>query len=57
VIARTLSVWLVQDSSGLTKTTWRNQVKDCEVAVSMTWALLMALRSGNETLSKTKAPA
>jgi hypothetical protein len=54
VMARTLGAWLVQDSPKELKTSWRDQVKDRELAVSMTSSLLSTLRSGKQALSKIK---
>jgi hypothetical protein len=56
VMARTLGAWLVQDSPRGIKTSWRDQVKDRELAISMTSSLLTALRSGKPAFSKTKEP-
>ena len=56
VIARTLGAWLVQDSPRGIKTSWHDQVKERELAISMTSSLLTALRSGKQAFSKTKEP-
>lgn len=53
VMARTLSAWQVQDNPRGIKTSWREQVKDRELAISMTSSLLTALRSGTQAFSKT----
>jgi hypothetical protein len=56
VIARTLNAWLMQDSPRGIKTSWCEQVKERELAISMTSSLLTALRSGKQAFSKTKEP-
>lgn len=53
VMARTLNVWLMQDKPKEIKTSWRDQVKDRELAISMTSSLLTALRSGKQAFYKT----
>jgi hypothetical protein len=55
VMARTLSAWQVQDSPRGIKTSWRDQVKERELAISMTSSLLTALRSGKQAHSKAAA--
>jgi hypothetical protein len=57
VIARTLNAWLMQDNPTGTKTSWRDQVKDQESAISVASSLLSALRGGHRPVPKTKAPA
>jgi hypothetical protein len=54
VVARTLSAWQVQDSQRKIKTSWRDQVRERDIAFSMTSSLLNALRSGKQAFSKTK---
>ena len=54
VVARTLSAWQVQDSQRRIKTSWRDQVRERDMAFSTTSSLLTALRSGKQAFPKTK---